>query len=83
MTPVLLTFEHDEDEDGWCSFCKNDSPRGVRIREADITGGVPQIRSTFEPEGDREERKSRKYFYRIGTCCIGKMVGALETRGAK
>lgn len=77
---TLLTFAHDEDEDGWCSFCKDGSPRGVRIRLAEVTGGVPQVGPTFDREGDRETLNGREFFYRIGACCIGKMVNALEKK---
>ena len=82
MMPVLLAFEHDEDEDGWCSFCRRDSVRGVRIRLAGVTGGVPQIQPSFDRDIDREKLKGREFFYRIGACCIGSMVSALEKRGS-
>jgi hypothetical protein len=81
MKPVLLTFEHDEDAEGWCSFCRGSSLRGVRIRHADVTGGVPQVHPSFDRDIDKEKLKGRNFYYRIGTCCIGKMVSALETRG--
>jgi hypothetical protein len=80
MTEALLTFEHDEDEEGWCSFCRCASSRGVRIRLAATTGGVSQVKPTFDRESDRETFKGRDFFYRIGACCIGKMVNALEKR---
>ncbi len=77
---ALLTFEHDEDVEGWCSVCNGKAPRGVRIRSARVTGGVPQIAVTFDPASDAELRKERDYHYRIGTCCIARMVQALEKR---
>lgn len=78
--PVLLTFKHDEDAEGWCSFCRCPSVRGVLIRHADVTGGVRQVEPSFDPNTDKENFKGRDYYYRIGACCIGKMVNTLEKR---
>lgn len=79
MTPVLLTFKHDEDAEGWRSLCKGNAARGVLIRHAEVTGGVPQADPSFDDD-DREKLKGRDFCYRIGTCCIGKMVNMLEKR---
>jgi len=80
MNTALLTFKHDEDEDGWCSLCKGKTVRGVRIRFAGVTGGVAQADPSFDRVIDQEKLKGREFFYRIGTCCIGNMVSALEKR---
>jgi hypothetical protein len=77
---TLLTFTHDEDEDGWCSACNGRASRGVSIRSAGATGGLPQISATFDPASDAEVRKGRDFHYRFGTCCIARMVTALEKK---
>lgn len=79
--PILLTFKHDEDAEGWCSFCRRNAPRAVVIRHAEVTGGVKQAEPSFDPDVDWEKLKGRDFYYRIGACCIGKMVNALEKRG--
>jgi len=83
---MTLAFEHDEDEPGdelgWCSLCEGRAARGVRVRRAGVTGGLPQIGATFDRDGDAEVRRGKDgFFYRIGACCIGKMVTALEKKG--
>lgn len=81
MTPArLLTFEHDEDAEGWCSLCTGPAVRGVWIQPAKTTGGTPQAKPSFD-EGEDRQSLAGPLHYRIGTCCIGKMIGALERRG--
>jgi len=46
----------------------------------DISGGVAQADPSFDRVIDQEKLKGREFFYRIGTCCIGNMVSALEKR---
>lgn len=77
---TLLTFTHDEDMEGWCSACNGKASRGVRIRSAGVTGGVPQIALTFDPDGDAKARDGGDFYYRFGTCCIARMVVSLEKK---
>jgi hypothetical protein len=77
----LMKFEHDEDEEGWCSFCDGPAPRGVLVKTAAATGGSPQLEAKFDPNGDGKQRDGKPFFfYRVGTCCIAGIVQALEKR---
>jgi hypothetical protein len=80
--PRLLSFEHDEDVEGWCSFCGSPSPRGVRVKKAEVTGGIPQTEPSFDFKEDdvRLAALREGFYYRIGACCVGRMVLALEKK---
>jgi len=81
MTESLsLVFEHDADEAGWCSLCKSVTSRGVLVRRADVTGGVKQADPSFDQETDSEHLAGHDFYYRIGVCCIGRMVTSLEEK---
>ncbi len=75
--PLRLTFEHDEDPEGWCSFCKGPASRAVSLWIEDAIGGIPQAEASFD-----EDKKSlgRNAYYRVGACCIGRMVMSLEEK---
>ena len=74
-----LMFEHDENQEGWCSLCKAASPRGVLVRKIEVTGSVPQADPSFDKKTD-EVRLAGEFHYRIGACCIGRMVTSLEKK---
>jgi hypothetical protein len=79
-SPRLISFEHDEDAEGWCSLCHRPAPRGVLFKAAEVTGGSPQFSPTFDKAEDSRARPVGNFHYRLGACCIGRMVLALEKK---
>lgn len=79
-TILPLKFEHDESEDGWCSLCKASALRGVRIQHESVLGGVVQADPSFDETAEDKKRSALDFHYRIGTCCIGRMVNAMEQK---
>ena len=78
-----VVAEDDRQADGWCSICGKKAERAVRIKLIGQTGGGVQAmmhdsRSVLiDRTGERIEHGTY-YFYRFGTCCLGKMILAME-----
>lgn len=78
-----VVAEDDHDPEGFCSLCGKKSERAVRIKLVGQTGGGVQAM----PHDARSMNLDRTgepipegvfYYYRFGTCCLGKMIHAME-----